>query len=190
VKAEIEKIDIKQYTTIILIHPVGKFIFEEILPIGINKEVYDSNVATFTNTSDSIQQFVSKKQEIVYCCFGSTSDKYNVPYWKSYSQSKKALKSILKNLTTRKNTRAVFINVSTVDTGNENKLRPNADKTYWLSTQSIVDRSIKAITKGKQKFQEINIHEPNPNFKPTYYKDHEEILRKWKREMKRSTNEE
>jgi NADP-dependent 3-hydroxy acid dehydrogenase YdfG len=181
---EINKIDFEQFSEIIFIHPVGKFAFEDRNNGNkLDKQIYDSNVLTFVNVANILTKLIEKNKKIIFCCFGSVSDKYDVPYWKSYTQSKKELRKIVKKLSENENIRGVFVNVSTVSTGNENKLRPFADKKYWLKPKKIVSKSISDISSGKSQFIELDVFEPLSSFKDNYYLDHEAIYKKWKKEM-------
>jgi len=180
---EIKQINFEQASEIIFIHPVGEFKFEDNSGKQLDKQVYDSNVLTFINVANILLKYLEKDKKLIFCCFGSVSDKFDVPYWKSYTQSKKELKKIVKKLSQSKNIRGVFVNVSTIFTGNENKLRPFADKTYWLKPRKIVEESIKEIIFGKSGFIEIDVFEPDPDFKNDYYLDHGSIYKKWKKEM-------
>ncbi|MFA6099905.1 MAG: hypothetical protein WC750_03435 [Patescibacteria group bacterium] len=184
-ESEMNQIDFEKFSEIILIHPVGKFKFEgkKITRIGKDKQIYDSNVTTFINLANILSKRITKNKKIVFCCFGSVSDKFNVPYWTTYTKSKLRLKEILKTLSKHKNIRSVFINVSSVATGNEEKLRPFADKAHWLKPEKIVSKSAPEILLGKLQFVELDIIEPNPSFKDNYYLDHAAIYEKWKREM-------
>jgi len=185
VQNEISLIDFEQFSEIIFIHPVGKFSFEDKNNgNSLNNKIYDSNVLTFINVANILSKFIEKNKKIIFCCFGSVSDKYKVPYWKSYTQSKQELRKIVRKLSENKNIRGVFVNVSTVFTGNENKLRPFADTKYWLKPKKIVSKSIPEIISGKSQFIELDVFEPHPNFKEDYYLDHEAIYNKWKKEMR------
>ncbi|PCI25094.1 hypothetical protein COB57_02650 [Candidatus Peregrinibacteria bacterium] len=186
VKNKINKINFEQYSEIIFIHPVGKFKFEYKNNLNeIDTQIYNSNVMTFINISNILSPLAERKK-ITFCCFGSVSDKYDVPYWRSYTQSKKELKRRIQEASENNNNiRGVFINVSTVTTGNENKLRPFANKKYWLKPEKIVKMSLSEIISGKSQFIELDIFEPCPHFQDTYYLDHEAIYSKWEKEMGR-----
>lgn len=186
-------INIEEYGEVIVIHTVGKFKFEEnkkpeldINGDGIDDFVFDSNIKTFENILNFLLKKIDKKSKLTLCAFGSVSDKYEVPFWKSYTKSKNVLREIIKKYSNNQNMRGVFVNVSTVDTKNENLLRPSASKKYWLTSEKIVQRTKKEIFNGKRKFIELDIFKPNPDFKKDYYLNHEEIFKKWKKEMKKS----
>jgi protoporphyrinogen oxidase len=74
------------------------------------------------------------------------------------------------------------VDVSTVDTGNENDLRPHADKTYWLQPEEIVVKALPELM-TLSTYKEIDVVKQKPDFNPDYYLDHEAILKKWKQEM-------
>lgn len=200
IRKSINKISFKEYSEVILIHPIGMFKFEHQtkpkkgLKIGdLDPEVYSSNVLTFKNMYDSIKSKLNKdhkdlsKVTITLCAFGSISDKYNIPYWNSYTRSKNILRRLIKkSIDSNKNLkiRGIFVNVSTTDTGNENKLRPSGEKTYWLSSKEIVDSSVPTILRSRRRWNEINIFKHNPDFDTTWYTNHENVLERWERQMK------
>ncbi len=75
-----------------------------------------------------------------------------------------------------------MINVSTVNTGNENILRPHADKTYWLHPEEIVSQTLPELV-NISSYKEIDLFKEKPDFNENYYLDHEAILKKWEKEM-------
>ncbi len=196
----ISSIDIRGFEEIILIHPVGMFKFEMFgFPgvdrdkDGIDDEVFASNVLTFLHIFKALKQKVEKTSgsRFTVCAFGSISDKYNIPFWKSYTKSKDFLREVIKSAALndkRKLTRGVFVNVSTTDTGNERNLRPYANRKYWLKPKEIVRASLPVILEKKDIWNEINIHKPNPNFDPTWYTNHENVLKRWETQMKGGIN--
>lgn len=154
VKLELSKINFPLYQKIFLIHPVGKFKFQKNASMGISNEieneVFLSNVVTLENILTPIIYNIENEEVLIYvCAFGSISDKYGIPFWKSYSKSKNILRDILKRLTEKDSLRnklsVLFVNVSSVDTGNENKLRPYADKQFWLKPEKIVEKSTEIL---------------------------------------------
>lgn len=62
-------------------------------------------------------------------------------------------------------------------------LRPEADKTYWLKPQEIVDPSLVELSQLHSSYEEIDIIKNNPNFNDNYYIDHDALLKKWQKEM-------
>ena len=90
--------------------------------------------------------------------------------------------------------RGRFINVSTIDTGNENKLRPNVsheEKQYWLKPEKIVFQSMAVIESLQPLWQEIDVYEILPGFTPEeYYNDYQTIKEKWRRQMGLTTVDE
>ena len=181
---EVKQLDLEEFSEIALIHPVGKFAFEE-YDEEFNEKIYDSNVLTFTNIASVLSEVAEINRKLIFCCFGSVSDKYNIPYWRSYTQSKKKLKEIVIELSENKNTRGVFVNTSTVASENKNQIRPFADNKYCLKPKKIVSSSINKIAFGESQFTELDIFEENPNFNKEYYSDHEAIYTKWQKEMGR-----
>jgi len=195
---KISKIDISSFKEIWLIHAVGKFKFEESGEPkedfdldGIDDKVYDSNVVSFLNIFvpliEKIEKTNSKNKTLRIMCFGSITDRYSIPYWNSYTKSKNKLRNILRAFSERndfkKSTKALFVNVSTVDTGNENLLRPFADKSYWLKPEEIVRKSLAELLKHKKGYFETDVYRHKPDFDSGYYHNTSAILKKWKKEM-------
>lgn len=191
-ETSISKINFNNYSSVLIIHPVGKFKFEKdgIPEIdkdndGIDDEVFASNVTTLENILAIIISATRNNPiPITVCTFGSISDAYEVPFWKSYSQSKNILRSLLRSSTDQqKRLGVLFVNVSSVNTGNENILRPFANKKYWLEPTKIVDETLPTLLGDLRGYKEISLYNPMPGFAETYFKNHQEILNKWLREM-------
>jgi short-subunit dehydrogenase len=183
-----DKILFSNYEEIYLIHAVGAFKFHrnasDILDNnrdGIDDEVYATNVLTLKNTLKSLHLHKGSAQ-IKVCAFASVSDKHNVPFWSSYTKSKNIMREYLKELCGLAHIQALIVNVSTVDTGNENNLRPNADKTYWLKPSEIVVKVLPELM-SLSAYKEIDVIKEKPGFDSNYYLDHEAILKKWETEM-------
>lgn len=182
------QIDFSSYESFVLIHTVGKFKFEkgELNVIdndgdGIDDEVFFTNVTTLKNTLKFLIPH-TKGKSLKVCAFGSVSDKYSIPFWVSYRKAKNIMKQYLKDLSRDGEIKALVINVSTLDTGNENLLRPEADKTYWLKPQEVVDESLVELD-HLHSYEEIDIVKNKPDFKDDYYLDHDALLEKWQKEM-------
>lgn len=180
---------------ILLIHPVGKFKFEGQAPQEIDQEVWLSNVETMVNVVRAVM--ARTRNNLMVCAFGSVSDKYNVPFWTSYTAAKNKVRDSLQNLAIMHQrpgqaavVRSAIVNVSTTDTGNENQLRPNADKAFWLSPKKIVDTSLPTLLANSGPvYQEIDVIEERPGFDPAaYYGNPDAILQKWRQEMTQSSS--
>ncbi len=182
-------IDLLDDNEIYLIHAVGKFKFEEnaadIVDFdndGIDDEIYATNVLTLKNTIKALLAYCPVSAKVKICAFASVSDKHNIPFWNSYTKSKNIIRGYLKELCRSAQIQALVVNVTTVDTGNENDLRPHADKTYWLTPDEIVIKALPELM-GLSTYKEIDVIKEKPDFDSNYYLDHEAILKKWKREM-------
>ena len=189
VMLSLDTIDFSAYAEIYLIHAVGKFKFQEhVADIsdrdgdGIDDEVYATNVLTLKNMLQCLLAYHPTGAPIKVCAFASVSDKHDIPFWESYTKSKNIVRGYLKDLCDSGRVQALVVNVSTVDTGNENNLRPKADKTYWLQPQEIVSKALPKLM-DLSGYEEIDIIKEKPNFDPAYYLNHEAILKKWKGEM-------
>jgi NAD(P)-dependent dehydrogenase (short-subunit alcohol dehydrogenase family) len=205
VKQAITQLDLEGIADVILIHGVGKFKYEhecEVYSLGntpeeVDDEIFSSNYQTFVNVSEPLIEKLNQEHQkglkttLALCAFGSITDKYKIPFWRSYTYAKDSLRNYIKELSHSPEweglIRGRFINVSTTDTGNENKLRPEAtaqEKQYWLKPVKIVRNSIEALECLTPLWQEIDIYEPMPDFDPkTYYTDYQQIQEKWERQM-------
>lgn len=195
VSAQIRRIDLSTVSEVVLIHSVGKFRFEvKGSPVidedkdGIDDEVYKSNVITFYNlikpllTKLNEQSAVGNFIPMTVCAFGSISDKYEIPYWQSYTKAKEILRHFIRSLVGHKASgliRGLFINLSSVDTENERQLRPKADRTYWLKCEEIVEQTLPLLLEQGPFWQEVDVFKKDPTFDPEYYYDLKKILKKW-----------
>ncbi len=192
VREAIASLCCKQAEKILLIHPVGKFKFEVQPTQEIDAEVLLSNMNTMVNVVRAVISNM-RGSSLVICGFGSISDKYNVPFWQSYTEAKNRLRESLQTLSTMfslsdHRVRSVIVNVSSTNTGNENQLRPAADKRYWLEPSKIVEATLPLLLNdSKASYQEVDVFEPDPNFDAdAYYSDPTKILEKWSKEMRQS----
>lgn len=193
---QLRKISLEDVVDVLLIHPVGKFKFEtngvpkvdNAPQDGIDDEVYASNVNTFHNIVRSLIESRGRYGivPLKLVAFGSLSDPYNVPWWGSYSKSKLILRQDMRELSmTESQVESLFVNLSSVETSNEQKTRPFADMKYWLKAQEIVTRSVPVIQNMQHPYQEIDIFNSSPNYHQSYYKDFDRLRDKWLREMNR-----
>ncbi len=205
VKQAIAELDLEDISDVILIHGVGKFKYEhecDVSALGntpeeVDDEIFSSNYQTFVNVAEPLIEKLNhehqkgRKTTLALCAFGSITDKYKIPFWRSYTYAKDSLRHYIKELSHSEEWKGLirgrFINVSTTDTGNENKLRPKAtieEKQYWLKPVKIVRNSIDALECLTPLWQEIDIYEPMPGFDPhSYYNNPQKIQQKWKRQM-------
>lgn len=205
VEAAIKQLDLSQFDDVILVHGVGKFKYEDLEPLThlegdrqkVDDEIFSSNYHTFVNVVTPLVEKLNQEHKrerqttLALCAFGSVTDKYKIPFWRSYTYAKDTLRKYIKDLAKSKDwkrlIRGRFINVSTTDTGNENKLRPCAtteEKQYWLKPEKILDRAIEVIEEIDTLWSEIDVYEPMPGFDPeSYYSDTQQIKEKWQRQM-------
>lgn len=183
----LSRIDFSSLEEIILIHSIGPFIFEEKgLPQkdknkdGIDDKTYELNFLTFKNIVDSlVKKLKNKNALLTLVAFGSISDRYNVPWWQSYSKTKNILRKFMRNSINKK-TRAVFINVGSTEKEEE---RPFADKKYWLTCKEVVKKSMKSILNKDLFWQEIDIFKPSPDYYEGFFEDHESLKKRWMQDM-------
>lgn len=189
-RSVIEDIGCREAMRVLLVHPVGKFLFEEFpSPDGsIDQGVLDANFTTLQNTLNAISSQLRTDARLVVCGFGSISDKHNVPYWKSYTAAKNRVRGLLTELRgnlkqSRARGNAVMANISTTDTAHMRDLRPNADTTHWLHPDTVVEATMPHILNGDAPaYVELDIYKPKPGFDPAaYFADHAGILEREKR---------
>jgi NADP-dependent 3-hydroxy acid dehydrogenase YdfG len=175
----INRISFENIANILVIHPVGRFIFENEFK-EVDPEIYASNVETFKNVA---MPLIKGKIPTTLVGFGSISDKYDVPHWRSYSKSKNALREYMQTLAySNDNIRSIFLNLSSVKTTNESRLRPFANTDYWLTPEEIVERSIPEFS-FSGKWKEIDIFNLSPDYSPEIYTDHQRLKERWLKEM-------
>jgi hypothetical protein len=177
----------------IVIHAVGEFKFERnSRPAidqncdGIDDDVYASNVSTFTNLYDALTARFPKVK-ISFAVFGSVSDRYELPFWPSFWNSKNKLRDELRRRVTERSpyapTRGVVLNVPTVNTGNERRLRPHKGPNHWMRPADLVEETLPLLQNGPL-FIEADILPPDAGFSWDYYSSPERVLAKWTRAMK------
>lgn len=175
------------FTDVVLVHPVGKFKWEEAGPQndqdgdGIDDEIYHSNVVTFENLSIPLLQLQqSQGWNLILLAFGSLSDRENVPFWQSYTKAKNRLRRLMKEIgSVERRVFCKFVNLPTVSTGNENRTRPHADQTFWMSPKEVVEATIDIVEDRSRPFQEEDRFRVSPLFWVGYYADHKAIYRNW-----------
>ena len=183
-KKIIQHLDFTNITRIVLIHSVGSFCFEE-QHQKRNNAVWHNNFSTFVNIAKPLIERTQKEHiTLKLVGFGSPSDSFRIPYWKTFSSAKNAIRHYMKLVCVQHaNIQGLIVNISSTQTTNEEKLRPYADKTHWLKPQEIVEQSIYYIEQKQiETYHEIEIIKPNPGFQ-NYYKKTDAIYKKWMKEM-------
>jgi hypothetical protein len=153
---------------------------------GIDKEVYESNVETFFNIYSSLESKLKGSIPVTYCCIGAVADRYEVPYWQSFTRSKDCLREhLMKECNAER--KAVFLNVgSTLDETGNKFGRVNADTTYWQNPDDLVAKSVPLIDNMKhieKKYVEADFFEFNPNYTPDYFTNHEKLYETWQKDL-------
>ncbi len=188
----IDALAIPSRDQILLVHAVGAFKFEERGPTvdqnrdGIDDEVYASNVTTFRNLAGPLlraAEIAARRPGVALCCFGSVSDRYDVPFWRSYTAAKNELRRMLRALSeSGLPVRGRMVNLSSTITERERSLRPLADTAYWLTPERIVDESFDAILRPSPAYLELDVYRPYPAWSPRTYTDIADVLARWKRD--------
>jgi len=189
-------IDLSDIDKVILIHCIGEDVLESLnYPLIENKttidsKVYDTCVNTLKNIIDLIINKITIEREhgknigLTIVLFGAMTDRYNIPFFTSFRESKNIARCHIQNLVKRHDwIKGFVVNVSTVKSKLSTKCRPYADMTYWLSPQEVVDKSVEQIINTKNKFEEIEIFKFDPNFESDYYTNNDKIFKKWMKEM-------
>ena len=125
--------------------------------------------------------------------FGSISDKYKPEFWHSYTHTKSILRRYIGRTVAHHrddpdvDVTGVFVNVATVDTPQERKLRPGVseeERSYWLKPEQIVERSKDLILRAQPgTYTETDIYNPWPGFSPDLYKDTPESRARWMQQL-------
>lgn len=180
----IANVNLDRYEEVYVIHSVGPFLFEDYPEslsyedIEVNRDIYSENYDTFVNFYKAVKRHI-KKQPVTWVAFGSVSDRYNIPFWKSYSVAKNDLRKFMDSIKGEKSN-CVMINVSSTEKEEE---RPFADKSYWLSCVEVINNSMPYVLLSDVFWIELDIIKPSPNFVLGYYQDHKAIKKKWSKEM-------
>lgn len=181
-------LDLRAYERIIFVHTVGRFKWEgngiasgDADGDGIDDEVFESNVLTFKHV---VRHLASLEKHLTICNIGSISDRYGIPWWRSYSQAKNIVREQMQKLAKTETVRGISINVSTVQTTKECQLRPCADQRYWLSPDEMAKKAIPYILRGPTGYLEIDIFKDRPDFDPLeYYLNPVLVKERWLKEM-------
>jgi len=190
------KINLEDIDKVILIHCIGEDVFESPnYPVieninSINSKVYTTCVNTLKNSIDLVVEKIINERKhgrnvgLTITMFGAISDKYNIPFFSSFRESKNISRTHILNITKKYNwCKGFVINVSTVESRLSTGYRPYADRTYWLKPQEVIDNSIEKLINLKNKFEEIEIFKFDPNFESDYYSNNDKIFKKWVKEM-------
>jgi NADP-dependent 3-hydroxy acid dehydrogenase YdfG len=196
VMESIETLPFSKYKEIVFVHSVGMFKYEpdgnpsiDHDNDGIDDDVYRTNVETFLNVARPLYQALknsNNKLKLSFYGVGSVSDKHQVKFWQSYTKSKDILRSIIYNLIQEnpESVKGMMFNVSTVDTEKENELRPNAEKTYWLSGKEIAIASVPFILHEEPgTWKQLDIYKNSPLFESGYYKNLLAVKLRWEEQM-------
>ena len=153
---------------------------------GIDDEVYATNVTTFMNIAKPLIEETSKINiPLNIVNIGSISDRYNVPFWQSFSKSKNIVRNYVK-ADNHKNVRGMFLNVSTVLADNEMYARKLADTTYWLPVENLIKNAVPYIDNFNNKnikFMELDFFNHSPEYTSDYFTNLPKLYRTWQRDM-------
>lgn len=192
--------------SISLIHAVGPFKFEGFLSEEeagpIDSDIWRLNYEAFKNMSDAVLEVLSHPvfQEsnspvhFKICTLGSVSEDYNVPLWHSFLQAKQKARSYIEHtIRSYKDSdnikiSGLYLRTSTIDTGNENTLRPRASKEakqFWIKPEHVASEISSIMgTQADGAFKTKDVIEPIPGFEPEkYYANTKALQARWKSMM-------
>ncbi len=186
----VSSIPLENVTQIYYLHLAGKFKFEEKKEHTryLDMDVFNTNYTTFINAYHALSTSTMEKRvkgdvHLHLYGFGSVSDEFEVPYWKSYTQTKNLLRRFIEvACINEKNFSGAFFSMSSVNTPKERKLRPNADRRFWLSSSEVVDYTWRKILEHEKGFNDYRIIKSNPNYDYTFFKP-KKVYTRWMKEM-------
>ena len=187
---------IKPAKELIYFHLIGVFRFEDKNhPItdkdgdGIDDETFATNVKTFRNVKQSLEDYLTKNpsSKLRIICVGSSSDLYDLPFWRSFTRSKNELRKEFRimygNPKTYGRVSALTINVSTVSGKQLSTERPYISREFCLTPQEVAEQSMPYILDSKPSFLEISLIKPHPSFTDPEFLTLENIRQRWYRDM-------
>lgn len=183
------KISYAKYRKITFIHSIGLDKFENInypkmdVLQTIDPSVYSSNVNTFKIPVSIMFSFIKREQikpSLQLFMIGSVADKYEMPFLRSFSESKNIVRQYMRNLS-ENNTwiRSLVINISSTVTESALMIRPYSDTKFWLNPNEVFDFSVQNLSKESGAYREEDIYKENPDFSEEYYYDHPRIFKRW-----------
>ena len=142
--SEMRSVDFREYGEAYFVHAIGAFETEgplakhKLSQEQLREKMETSNVSTFENAVRPFLEGIGEKMPVHIVGFGSRSDRHKDTYWESFLESKRHLQQEMQELARRiPNLYCLFAKLPSVDTGNENRLRPNADKSLWLTCAEV-----------------------------------------------------
>ncbi len=181
---------------LIYLHLIGVFRFEDRNhPIvdrdkdGIDDETFTTNVTTFRNVKQSLSNYLAQNpsSRLRIIGVGSSSDLYDLPFWRSFTHSKNELRKefrlIYGNPQTYGRVSALTINVSTVSGKQLSTERPYISREFCLSPQEVAEQSMPYILDTKPSFLEISLIKPHPSFTDPEFLELENVRQRWYKDM-------
>ena len=78
--------------------------------------------------------------------------------------------------------------ISSANTPNECKLRPNADTKYWLTMEELIPAFCNETFIGDYRFNHASLLKMSPNYEKDYFTNHSKLKEIWLRDMKQKRN--
>lgn len=186
---------------ITLIHAVGPFKYEgyhDDKTHDIDPQILRMNYEAFKNMGDAVLEAVKKLNpapaspvQVNLCTFGSVSEEYQVPLWYSFNQAKAKARHYMESKVKEYahspgiHVSSLYFRTSTIDTGKENKLRPNVPediRRYWLAPDKVAETVCVCVDKiGPGTIEKTDIIKAMPEFDAeTYYTDTKKLDEHWR----------
>lgn len=183
---------------LIWIHLVGKFRFEDAYhPIadndgdGIDDSIYATNLTTFTTVAPHLATLLARnpRMKLTVIGIGSALDMYRLPFWRSFTLAKDALRkefrALYGNPAQYGRVRTLFVNVSTVAGTQLQFERPFKDPEYCLNPQEVVMQSLPFVLDPASACIELNVIKPHPSFTQSDFLQESRVRKRWYRDMYR-----
>lgn len=193
VAEKFSQIKLDNYEQIIYLHTIGVDKFD---PRGypvlqkmktIDPEVYDTNVNSFkylmkylVKELDLINED-SIKTHLKLAMIGGVGDKYAPFVIESFCEAKYILRQYIQSQIQvyPEWVTGLSINVTSTITQSALKVRPNADTTYWLTSQEVAEQGIHELLNNREGYKEIDIIKKSPKYFKNYYHDNQTLYKKW-----------
>jgi NADP-dependent 3-hydroxy acid dehydrogenase YdfG len=197
VEKTFSSINFELYHEVIFLHTIGvdKFDprgFPKIKPMEtIDPEVYSTNVNSFKyifrfllRELNSLNVKKSRKIKFKTAIIAGVANKYTPFVIESFCEAKFILRQYIQSSVNLYPdwVSGISINITSTVTKSALKVRPNADITYWLTPQEVVEQSFDRIINRTVGYNEFDIVKKSPKYVANYYENSLLLYKKWSRE--------
>lgn len=156
----------------------------------MDDEMYAAQIETFDNLYICVSDFFKKHglydtTKFTVVGMWSLIDKFTSPIHKSMREINNIMRDKLRIIAEEEgNHHTVMLSLSTVATETEKKYRQFADKTYRLSGNDVVDKSICTINNRKNIYEDLPIYKYHPLY-DSYFKNEtiDQRIERFKKEI-------